>query len=407
MNLSIMRKIDYYIGIPLCFCLSLLHSLVSLFKSSRRTHNTKVSKFLILQLSEMGSTLLAYPFLKKLQKKHPQSKIYFLIFKKNKICLDLLKIIPEDQIYTINTDSLFTFLKDTVNIILALRRLSIDFSIDLELFSRFSAAISYLSGARKRAGYFRFHMEGLYRGNFLTHRIMYNFHYHISKNFLSFLQVTEKPFHLVSALPLKEDIQDEELPHMDIPTQNKDQLLQRLQDIYQNPLDSSTLFVLFYVSGGILPIRSWPKAYFTELGNKILIHPNTLLILIGDNQSVKESDDIYRSFEQPSRCINLAGKTTLYELITLYQLSHILVSNDGGPAQFASLAPHLKTFVFYGPESPLLYKPLGKNIHCFYSDLPCSPCLTSFNHRHSSCERSFCLENISSDTVFDKIMLNL
>ena len=38
-----------------------------------------------------------------------------------------------------------------------------DVVIDLELFSRFTSLITYLSGAPIRVGFFKFNMEGLYR----------------------------------------------------------------------------------------------------------------------------------------------------------------------------------------------------------------------------------------------------
>ena len=45
----------------------------------------------------------------------------------------------------------------------------IDTVIDLELFSRFTALLSALCGAGNRVGFYKFHHEGLYCGEFLTH----------------------------------------------------------------------------------------------------------------------------------------------------------------------------------------------------------------------------------------------
>ena len=47
---------------------------------------------------------------------------------------------------------------------LAALRNGIDTVIDLELFSRFTALLTGLSGADRRVGFHRFHNEGLYRG---------------------------------------------------------------------------------------------------------------------------------------------------------------------------------------------------------------------------------------------------
>ncbi|MEO7135079.1 MAG: glycosyltransferase family 9 protein [Vicinamibacterales bacterium] len=42
------------------------------------------------------------------------------------------------------------------------------------------------------------------------------------------------------------------------------------------------------------------------------------------------------------------------ELLTLYTLASVLVTNDSGPAHFASSTPG-HTIVLFGPEPPLLF----------------------------------------------------
>jgi hypothetical protein len=45
---------------------------------------------------------------------------------------------------------------------------------------------SFLTGAKKIAGFYRYCLEGLYRGSFITHKMQYNPFLHIAKNYLSF-----------------------------------------------------------------------------------------------------------------------------------------------------------------------------------------------------------------------------
>jgi len=71
--------------------------------------------------------------------------------------------------------------------------------VDLELFARVTALLTVLCGAKKRVGFHAFHNEGLYRGNFLTHKVSYNPHIHIAKNFVALVnaamaEVQEMPF---------------------------------------------------------------------------------------------------------------------------------------------------------------------------------------------------------------------
>ena len=53
--------------------------------------------------------------------------------------------------------------------------------------------------------------------------------------------------------------------------------------------------------------------------------------------------------------IPLAGKTTLRQVLVLYARSEILVTNDSGPAHFASMTP-IHVVTLFGPETPALVR---------------------------------------------------
>ena len=89
----------------------------------------------------------------------------------------------------------------------------------------------------------------------------------------------------------------------------------------------------------------------------------------------------------------------LKELIDLFNISRILISNDSGPPRFASLTK-ISILVFFGPETPILYRSLGLNVKVFYSNFACSPCVSAFNHRQSPCIDNKCLQEIKPEEVF-------
>ena len=64
MNPSTIRWLDQNIGVPLCFFLTLHRRLCRLGKSGRSAHK-RPAKVLFIKLIEQGSTVLAYPALKK------------------------------------------------------------------------------------------------------------------------------------------------------------------------------------------------------------------------------------------------------------------------------------------------------------------------------------------------------
>jgi len=100
--------------------------------------------------------------------------------------------------------------------------------------------------------------------------------------------------------------------------------------------------------------------------------------------------------------MNLAGRTSFSELIDLYNIADILITNDSGPVHFSAMT-EIRSFIFFGPETPKLYGPLGKNSHVFYAGFSCSPCVSAFNQRKSACKDNKCLQAISVEEVYKKI----
>jgi ADP-heptose:LPS heptosyltransferase len=399
MKIETVRKIDYWAGIPACFLLSLLSWAGNrLFPKKGPARPFK--KFLLIELSEMGSAILAYPTLKAIQRDYPGAELYFMIFEKNRASVDILNLVPRENVLTIREKSLGSFLTDVIRTIVRMHRERIEVVFDLELFTRVTAILTYLSGAPVRVGFHKFRMEGLYRGNLHTHRIQYNVQQHISKSFLSFLAVLRYPSKdwptMDAAIP------DSRLETASYhasklgKTRIKDKIRKRFPEFGE-----SGQIVILNPSAGEISIRAWPLENYLELGQKLLQDPSRVLVLMGAGVDKTTTDHLAEKI-QDERCVNLSGETTFEELMDLFSVSQVLITNDSGPAHFASLTG-IKNFVFLGPESPYLYGPLGGQTQVFYSHFPCSPCLTAFNHRNTSCTDNKCLQVISVQEVWEVI----
>jgi ADP-heptose:LPS heptosyltransferase len=167
------------------------------------------------------------------------------------------------------------------------------------------------------------------------------------------------------------------------------------------PLLKEKKLVLVYPDGGILPIRAWPPAYYKQLCDALL-QDGYVVALIGLPDAKPLAQEILAHCAHP-HCIDLTGYTkSVRHLLAIFQRASLLITNDGGPGQFAALTP-LPTLVFFGPETPALYSPLAPNIHCLYTALSCSPCLTAYNHRNSPCDGdNQCLKRITPARVLVK-----
>ena len=399
MKVDTARDIDYWVGIPLCALSSGLLWLLKIVGLGPKKRPLK--KALFIELSEMGSAILVDPAMRKLQR-DGGVELYFTIFKRNKASLDLLKTVPDKNIFTIRDESLFTLALDTFRFLLWTRSEGIDTVIDLELFSRVTALLTGFSGATRTVGFYAFHHEGLYRGRMLTHSVAYNPHIHISKNFLSLIYaaMSEK-----QELPFSKTFfseKDTELATLSFSAAEQEQMVARVREQYPSFESKKQFLVLINPNASeFLPQRRWMPHYYVELIGQILRqNPATIVLITGAPAEFAGAEEIRQTVSDP-RCINFAGKTKFRELPLLYQISAFMVTNDSGPAHFASVT-RMPTYVLFGPETPKLYGAL-RNSTPITAELACSPCVAATNHRKTPCTDPVCLKVISPQMVFNTI----
>ena len=147
-NVDTMRRIDRWAGVPLC---ALATIVLKLWWRLRPNAPRPVRRVLFIELSEMGSTLLADPAMRKARDRLG-AELYFVIFAQNADLLALAATVPRSNVFTIRSTSLRLLIVDVCAFLLWTRRHAIDAAVDLELFSRFSALMTGLSGARATGG---------------------------------------------------------------------------------------------------------------------------------------------------------------------------------------------------------------------------------------------------------------
>jgi len=396
MKVDTMRSMDYWLGIPLCFVASIL---LSPFKGRRRNSAGKV---LFIELSEMGSAILADPAMRKMRDA-TGGELYFAIFQGNAPSLGLLGTVDEDKIFKLRDDNLWHLLIDAVRFPFWTRRRGIDTVIDLELFSRFTALLTGFSGAGRRVGYHCYHNEGLYRGSMLTHKVLYNPHIHIARNFVALVNAALAERHEVPYS--KTLVSDEEirLTRVEPGARDKDAVHAVIEDITAGAFDPAThkLILINANASDLLVQRRWPPRHFVELIQAILAnHPDTVVLLTGSASEYEEMESIRERIADRG-CYNSAGCFGFSQLPALYSVAHLMVTNDSGPAHFSAVT-ELAVFVLHGPETPALYGSLG-NATPIYKGLACSPCVNAANHRKTSCRDNVCLQRIPAEDVYRMI----
>jgi ADP-heptose:LPS heptosyltransferase len=391
------RVLDYWLGVPLCAVLTLFRRLLG-----ERT--TPPKRILFLKFIEQGATVLAQDAIRRATLHAGRENVFFCVFETNRAILDLLGVIPPENILCIRDRRLGVFVLDFLRALLTMRRRGVDTVIDMEFFSRASAIFAFLSGATTRAGLHRFTGELPYRGDLMTHRVQYNPHLHIS---LQYAILVEAAMHSPVDAPLLKvpaaEIASTQvaLPTF-VPTTDEQTRVRALIDEAGDASPADPVVLLNPNASDLLPLRKWERTKFVDLGRKILTaYPRARLVVTGAPAEREAAEQLCRDLNSP-RTVSAAGRTSLRDLLTLYTLANVLVTNDSGPAHFASLTS-VHTVVLFGPETPLLFGSLAPATTIVWKQLACSPCVSVFNHRLSPCDNNLCMQLITVDEVFTAV----
>jgi ADP-heptose:LPS heptosyltransferase len=171
----------------------------------------------------------------------------------------------------------------------------------------------------------------------------------------------------------------------------------------ENPgIDSARLILLNPNASDLLPLRRWPAMRYVELARRLLERYPDLFIGFTGARSEAAANNQLAAEVGSGRVIQLAGKTTLRQLLVLYTRGDILVTNDSGPAHFASMTP-IHVVTLFGPETPALFAARSANATALWAGIACSPCVNAYNNRQSVCRNNLCMQAIAVDDVFEEV----
>src|SRR4026209_953153 len=392
-----LQRTDRWVGVPLCAILTLLRRI---FGSARGPGQRQVRRILFVKLAEQGSTVLAYPAILRAVEMVGRENVYFVVFEDNRFILDAMQIIPGANVITIPTNSVFGLATGALRAVLHVRKIGIDAVVDMEFLTRFSAILTFMTGARARVGFHTFFGDGPYRGDLMTHRLLYNPHLHTSQMFEAMVEALTRDPSVLPTFDFKPPATQPFAKFNPAPGEaaEVDSLLRR-----ENPaVGSAPLILLNPNASDLLPLRRWPPMRYGKLSRRLLERYPDLFIAFTGAPAEATANNRLAAEVSSNRVISLAGKTTLRQVLVLYTRSQILVTNDSGPAHFASMTP-IHVITLFGPETPELFGARSPNAEFLYAGITCSPCVNAYNNRQSVCRNNMCMQAISVDAVFEKV----
>ena len=398
MNIDTRRKLDRWAGTPLTFLLSGFHLLG---RRQGRSGKARPRRILFIGLSDPARPVLADPAMKRIAAASG-AVLYFVASRKNREGLDLLHTVRPSSIFTLRDANVVLAALDMLRFVRWSRRQKIDTVVDLELFSRFSALLSGLSGAGNRVGFHRYYLEGLYRGGFLTHRVCYNPHIHTAANYIALANslLTEE-----AEVPYsKKAVRQEEtaLPVMLYHENELTNMHEQVRRHYPKYERNRHRLVLVDPHGDDqVPQRRWMPERYAELILRILETAPDVLVLLTGAPADKEDAAILCQMVGSGRCINFTGALQPARLPVLCSIALLMVGNYSGHVHFSAITK-LPSYILFGPDTPVLYGSLGISTG-ISAGLACSPCLAAANHFTTPCRDNKCLQKISVDQVLGAI----
>jgi len=318
MNSNILRLLDNVIGV-------ILYHIFGLFS---KANGAKGKKILAIKLWALGESVLILPALKAL---HASGyKIYVLATKHNMAVFEGHNFIEDVIVLKLNPIKIMKTMKN-------IRKSQMNICIDFEPYTKFSAVLSYLSGAKKRIGFNN-------RPKLYTKAIAPNEDMHAVRNFVNLANALKKSDCPKELIPLnfsKEDMHEAE------------------KMLKENGIASDNLVGIHAGSAGSSLSRRWPDDRFAELCDKLIKKYNVKIVLVGSKGEKKINERIIKMANHKDCIFDFSGKLMLKELFALMKKLKLFIANDSGPMHIAA-AMGVPTIGLFGPNLPERYGPFGK-----------------------------------------------
>ncbi len=139
------------------------------------------------------------------------------------------------------------------------------------------------------------------------------------------------------------------------------------------------------------PAKKWLPERFAAVAEKLSKDFSAQVILMGGKADTETALEVQKSAK--GECVNLCGKTSVWEAAYLISQCRLFISNDSGLMHVAG-ALNVPTVAIFGSTNPVTTSPAGYKSVIVRREAPCSPCLKR------TCPTDFrCMKLISVEDV--------
>lgn len=326
-------------------------------------------KILVMRYRFIGDTVLTVPFLRNLRAAFPAAHIDLMLepFSGQVIegCPYIDNVIPYEfkTIHAYSSRSERNRFGAYFHYRAMIRDGQYDAAFVLKR-SLSSALLVWAAGVPRRIG---FGTEG--RSIFLTDPVRYRHEQHEVENFLDCLRVLDIPVHSKS-LELWPGPAQEKAASVILKTAG---------------WKASDLKVIIHPAAS-LPAKQWPLERFAAVMRVLKERYNARFLYTGAAGDSPLYEELERS--GPFGGLNLCGKTSLRDNISLYRVADLFFGVDSGPMHMAA-AVGVPVVALFGPTDERKWGPWGENHAVISKRLSCHPC------KPHKCRNNECMQRIS------------
>lgn len=147
--------------------------------------------------------------------------------------------------------------------------------------------------------------------------------------------------------------------------------------------------------GAKLKAQCWPADRFGEIAKTLAAKYNATVFVTGIPSERSLADEVVNA--SGGVAINLAGETTVQELVELIREAKGCITNDTGTTHIAAMVGVPTVAIFSIRQSPTHWFPLGKNVIALFSMVNCKFCYDD------ECAKINCLKMIETQHVEDAL----
>ena len=143
--------------------------------------------------------------------------------------------------------------------------------------------------------------------------------------------------------------------------------------------------------------KCWPIERFAEVATRLAVEYSMDIVATGTSG---DREYIDKMIGCSNKVFNLAGQTNIQELVALIKGAKLVLSNDTGPGQIASVL-RVPMVMIIGPTNPQRIGPYGRLEYAAGIDI--------YNRRNTieNSKHVYAIENVAVDMVLEKVIRTL